>query len=299
MTTRGPVRRDRARDGAAPGTPVADRSTRSSSASTTTTPTRRATGGSAPPRRSTGARSAPTSPASTAGACTTAPRCPASRSIRTAASRPSPSCAAASSTTPTRSAPRRASARGDVQWLTAGARHRALGDVPAARRRRAEPARAVPDLAEPARADKMVEPHFTMLWARDIPRRRHATTTGAPPRSRSIAGALDGHAPPPPPPDSWAARADADVAIWHARARAGRVVDAARGRGATTTVRVAVLLRGRRLADRRAPTSARRPARCVRADVDVDARGGRRRRRGAACCRAARSASRSRSTARS
>jgi redox-sensitive bicupin YhaK (pirin superfamily) len=30
-----------------------------------------------------------------------------------------------------------------------------------------------------------------------------------------IAGAVDDHAPPPPPPDSWAARPDAEVAIWH------------------------------------------------------------------------------------
>ena len=40
--------------------------------------------------------------------------------------------------------------RGDVQWLTAGSRHRALRDVPAGRPRRPEPGRAVPDLAEPA-----------------------------------------------------------------------------------------------------------------------------------------------------
>ena len=32
-----------------------------------------------------------------------------------------------------------------------------------------------------------------------------------------IAGELGGQVPPPPPPHSWAARADADVAIWHAR----------------------------------------------------------------------------------
>ena len=44
--------------------------------------------------------------------------------------------------------------QGDVQWLTAGARHRALGDVPAAPPRRAEPARAVPDLAQPAGAEQ-------------------------------------------------------------------------------------------------------------------------------------------------
>ncbi len=42
--------------------------------------------------------------------------------------------------------------RGDVQWLTAGKGIVALRDVPARRRERAEPGRAVPDLAEPAGA---------------------------------------------------------------------------------------------------------------------------------------------------
>jgi hypothetical protein len=39
---------------------------------------------------------------------------------------------------------------------------------------------------------------------------------------RVVAGALDGAAPPlAPPPDSWASRADADVAIWTIRMQPG------------------------------------------------------------------------------
>ncbi|MBT5137425.1 MAG: pirin family protein, partial [Acidimicrobiaceae bacterium] len=36
-----------------------------------------------------------------------------------------------------------------------------------------------------------------------------------------IAGALEGHEAPAPPPNSWAARAEADVAVWHIRMDAG------------------------------------------------------------------------------
>ena len=72
-------------------------------------------------------------------------------------------------------------------------RHRALGDVSAARTRPAEPARAVSDLAEPAGADKLVAPYFTMFWDQDIPRLRPARRRRA---ARStitvIAGALGG-----------------------------------------------------------------------------------------------------------
>ena len=56
----------------------------------------------------------------------------------------------------------------------------------------------------------MVDPYFTMIWSDDLPvvEENGATIT-------VIAGALRGSAVPAPPPDSYAARADADVAIWH------------------------------------------------------------------------------------
>ncbi len=63
--------------------------------------------------------------------------------------------------------------------------------------------------------DKMVEPHFTMLWDHDIPRHVVTGTDGRTVEITVIAGELGGQVPPPPPPHSWAARADAEVAIWH------------------------------------------------------------------------------------
>ncbi len=61
----------------------------------------------------------------------------------------------------------------------------------------------------------MADPWFTMLWAEQLPvvaavddGRRTTTIT-------VVAGPLGEARPPAPPPSSWAARPDADVAIWH------------------------------------------------------------------------------------
>jgi redox-sensitive bicupin YhaK (pirin superfamily) len=56
-----------------------------------------------------------------------------------------------------------------------------------------------------------------MLWDHDIPRHVVTGTDGSTAEITVIAGELAGQVPPPPPPHSWAARGDADVAIWHAR----------------------------------------------------------------------------------
>jgi redox-sensitive bicupin YhaK (pirin superfamily) len=59
-------------------------------------------------------------------------------------------------------------------------------------------------------ADKMVDPYFTMLWSDALPvvHADGATIT-------VIAGALGDAAALAPPPESYAAHAEADVAIWH------------------------------------------------------------------------------------
>jgi redox-sensitive bicupin YhaK (pirin superfamily) len=62
--------------------------------------------------------------------------------------------------------------------------------------------------------DKMVEPHFTMLWRDQIPTVVARDAAG---KSTTIvveAGQLGDAKAPPPPPRSWASRADADLAIW-------------------------------------------------------------------------------------
>jgi redox-sensitive bicupin YhaK (pirin superfamily) len=111
--------------------------------------------------------------------------------------------------------------QGDVQWLTAGA-----GVVHAEMFPLLEPARPNPlELFQiwlnlPA-ADKMAEPHFTMLWASQIPRLTAHDEAGRATEVALFAGSIGGRRPPPPPPRSWAARVDNDVAIWTIRMQAG------------------------------------------------------------------------------
>ncbi len=64
-------------------------------------------------------------------------------------------------------------------------------------------------------ANKMVEPHFTMLWNERIPRLVHQGDAGHATTVTVVAGALPGaDTPLLPPPESWAAQANSDVAIW-------------------------------------------------------------------------------------
>ena len=111
--------------------------------------------------------------------------------------------------------------RGDVQWVTAGAgiSHSEMfplldDDSP----NHIELFQIWLNL--PARS-KMVEPHFTMLWAEDIPRVAFSDDSGRTTTVTVIAGALGDVTPPSPPPSSWASDPDADVAIWHVVASPG------------------------------------------------------------------------------
>jgi redox-sensitive bicupin YhaK (pirin superfamily) len=57
-----------------------------------------------------------------------------------------------------------------------------------------------------------------MFWSQDVVRRVTQDDAGRSTELAVIAGRLqDADAPLPPPPDSWAAQADADVAIWTIR----------------------------------------------------------------------------------
>src|SRR5690606_3257928 len=82
--------------------------------------------------------------------------------------------------------------------------------------------------------NKMVEPHFTMLWNERIPRLVHRDAEGHATTVTVVAGALPGTAAPlPPPPASWAAQPGADVAIWtlHLEPGAQWQLPAAQGQG--------------------------------------------------------------------
>jgi hypothetical protein len=110
--------------------------------------------------------------------------------------------------------------RGDVQWMTAGRGIVHSEMFPLLDRDGPNHTELFQIWCNLPAADKMVEPYFTMLWCEDIPVASFGDT-GTRVDVTVIAGALDGITPPAPPPDSWAARPEADVAIWHVRLDAG------------------------------------------------------------------------------
>ncbi len=108
--------------------------------------------------------------------------------------------------------------RGDVQWMTAGGGIQHAEMFPLLDTDGPNTLELFQIWMNLPAVDKMVEPHFSMLWDHDIP--RHVVLRPGGPDSPAvtvtvIAGELDGHTPPSPPPHSWAARPEADVALWH------------------------------------------------------------------------------------
>jgi hypothetical protein len=106
---------------------------------------------------------------------------------------------------------------GDVQWLTAGRGIVHSEMFPLLDARAPNPAELFQIWLNLPAADKMAEPHFSMLWREDIPRVTVADDAGRVTEIDVVAGALADATPPPPPPSSWASRPDADVAIWTVR----------------------------------------------------------------------------------
>ncbi len=102
--------------------------------------------------------------------------------------------------------------RGDVQWLTAGRGIVHAEMFPLLDRSGPNPLELFQIWLNLPAADKMVDPYFTMLWSGDLPVVRAPGVDVT-----VIAGSVDGASPPSPPPDSYAARADADIAILHIR----------------------------------------------------------------------------------
>ncbi len=192
-------------------------------------------------RRSPAATSARTSAARTAGACTTAKTVPGFPAhphrgfetvtiVRKGLIDHSDSLGAAA---------RFGARRRAVAHRRRG--HRALGDVPAARRDRSPTRWSCSRSGSTCRrASKMAAPHFTMFWAEDIPRRSRTDDAGRTTERGRAWPAASARSTPSgqaggaaPPPDSWAAQADADVAIWTLRMAPGArwTLPAAQGAG--------------------------------------------------------------------
>jgi redox-sensitive bicupin YhaK (pirin superfamily) len=135
---------------------------------------------------------------------------------------------------------------GDVQWLTAGKGIVHCEMFPLVHSTQPNPAELFQIwLNLPARK-KMAEPHFTMFWHERIPKLRFEDASGAATHVSCVAGSLAGVQGLPPPPDSWAAQADADVAILTLRLESGAcwTLPAATGKG---TRRLLYFFKGTRL----------------------------------------------------
>jgi quercetin 2,3-dioxygenase len=107
---------------------------------------------------------------------------------------------------------------GDCQWMTAGRGVVHSEMFPLIEQDAGNPTELFQIWLNLPRADKLVEPYFTMLWSEAIPRPQFDDGKV---EVAVVAGALADHRSPPPPPNSWAARHEAEVAIWTIRVAPG------------------------------------------------------------------------------
>jgi quercetin 2,3-dioxygenase len=104
--------------------------------------------------------------------------------------------------------------QGDVQWVTAGRGIVHSEMFPLLDRSGPNPLELFQIWLNLPRSDKMADPYFTMFWNDQVPRQVARDAAGRTTEVTVVAGRLGEATPPAPPPNSWAARPDADVAIW-------------------------------------------------------------------------------------
>ncbi|MBA2665048.1 MAG: pirin family protein [Bradymonadaceae bacterium] len=110
---------------------------------------------------------------------------------------------------------------GDVQWLTSGHGIQHAEMFPLLRADQPNPLELFQIWLNLPRKNKMVDPHFTMLWNEKIPRVVEHDEAGRVVELTLTAGRYKGVVPQPPPPDSWATPVENDVAIWAIRMEPG------------------------------------------------------------------------------
>ncbi|MDO1514604.1 pirin family protein [Maribacter confluentis] len=99
---------------------------------------------------------------------------------------------------------------GDVQWMTAGRGVQHSEMFPLLHTDRENTLELFQIWLNLPQKNKLVPPHFKMLWHEEIPIAKLQGGT-----IKVIAGNYDDYKALPPAPDSWAADLDNDVAIWN------------------------------------------------------------------------------------
>ncbi|NND35282.1 MAG: pirin family protein [Saprospiraceae bacterium] len=103
---------------------------------------------------------------------------------------------------------------GDVQWMTAGRGVLHAEMFPLLRQDRENPLELFQIWLNLPKKNKMVEPHFKMLWRDSIPTIVHNDANDLKTTIDLIAGNIEDQNAPKPTPNSWAADAANHVAIW-------------------------------------------------------------------------------------
>jgi redox-sensitive bicupin YhaK (pirin superfamily) len=110
---------------------------------------------------------------------------------------------------------------GDVQWMTAGKGVQHSEMFPLLKKDSANPMELFQIWLNLPKKNKMVEPHFKMLWQEAIPIYSHSDNKQLKTRVEVIAGSLGDKKALAPPPNSWAADPKNEVAVWNIKMQAG------------------------------------------------------------------------------
>jgi len=103
---------------------------------------------------------------------------------------------------------------GDVQWMTAGSGLQHCEMMPLLNKTERNPLELFQIWLNLPAKNKMVKPHFKMLWAEEIPVLAQADENGKLTEITIIAGKLGNTKAVDPAPDSWANMPENDVAVW-------------------------------------------------------------------------------------
>jgi redox-sensitive bicupin YhaK (pirin superfamily) len=104
---------------------------------------------------------------------------------------------------------------GDVQWMTAGKGVQHSEMFPLLKQDEENPLELFQIWLNLPSKQKMVQPHFKMLWGEDIPKIRKKDANGKEITIEVIAGNYNQTKALAPPPDSWAANPSHEVAVWN------------------------------------------------------------------------------------
>ncbi len=100
---------------------------------------------------------------------------------------------------------------GDVQWMTAGKGLQHAEMFPLLNQTKENPMELFQIWLNLPKKNKFVEPHFKMLWSKQIPQYTNAKGV----QIEVIAGQIEQSFAPKPPPNSWANDTTNEVAIWY------------------------------------------------------------------------------------